>query len=86
MNRLNLRPNLLQRSILMATQKRSIMFHFRKEEENLYTILSVKPSTKQKDIKLAYYKMAKKYHPDFLQGDDVTEKEKEEANEMFKKI
>lgn len=62
------------------------MFHFRKEEENLYTILSVKPSTKQKDIKLAYYKMAKKYHPDFLQGDNVTEKEKEEANEMFKKI
>lgn len=65
---------------------RGIMFHFRKEEENLYTILSVKPSAKQKDIKKAYYKMAKKYHPDFLQGEGVSERERDEAAEMFKKI
>jgi curved DNA-binding protein CbpA len=47
-------------------------------------ILDVKPSSNQKDIKLSYYKMAKKYHPDFMH--DVTEKEKLEANEMFKKV
>lgn len=40
------------------------MFHFRKEEENLYTILDVKPNLNSKEIKLSYYKMAKKYHPD----------------------
>ena len=60
-----LRKSLLQRSIFRIN-RRGILFHFRKEEENLYMILSVKPNTKQKEIKLAYYKMAKKYHPDFL--------------------
>ena len=29
---------------------------------------------------------AKKYHPDFLQGEGVSETEREEASEMFKKI
>ena len=62
------------------------MFHFKKEEENLYTILAVPSHTKQKDIKQAYYKMAKKYHPDFLHGAGVSETEKVEAGEMFKKI
>ena len=47
-------------------------------------ILAVKPSSTQKDIKLSYYKMAKKYHPDFLH--DVSQAEKEEASEMFKKV
>jgi DnaJ-class molecular chaperone len=60
------------------------MFHFRKEEENLYMILSVKASANQKDIKLSYYKMAKKYHPDFLHNESAAEKE--EASEMFKKV
>lgn len=30
--------------------------------------------------------MAKKYHPDFLQGDGFTDAEREQASEMFKKI
>jgi hypothetical protein len=30
--------------------------------------------------------MAKKYHPDFLSGENVTEAEKHEASEMFKKV
>lgn len=47
-------------------------------------ILSVKSSSTQKEIKLNYYKMAKKYHPDFLH--DVSAAEKEEASEMFKKV
>ena len=29
--------------------------------------------------------MAKKYHPDF-QGPDITEKERDQASEMFKKV
>jgi molecular chaperone DnaJ len=47
-------------------------------------ILSVKSSSTQKEIKLSYYKMAKKYHPDFLH--DLSAAEKEEASEMFKKV
>ena len=71
---------------LVSCNHRAIMFHFRKEEENLYTILAVKPSAKSKDVKKAYYKMAKKYHPDFLQGEGISDKEREQASEMFKKI
>ena len=64
---------------------RTISFHFVKEETNLYTILEAKSNMKAKEIKLAYYKQAKKYHPDFL-GPTSTEAETAEASEMFKKI
>lgn len=67
------------------TPYRSILFHFKREEKNFYTILDVHPSSNQKEIKFAYYKMAKMYHPDF-QGPNTSEKDKEEASEMFKKI
>lgn len=57
------------------------MFNFRKEDENLYTVLGVKSTASSKDIKLAYYKLAKKYHPDFNSEDD-----QEKSTEIFKKI
>ena len=75
---------LIKSKRLYTSPHRSILFHFRKEEENLYMILSVKASSNQKEIKMSYYKMAKKYHPDFLHNESA--KEKEEANEMFKKV
>ena len=59
------------------------MFNYRKDEENLYTILGVKTTASAKEIKLAYYKLAKKYHPDFNPGDG---KDQEKAADMFKKI
>ena len=62
---------------------RSIVFNFKKDEENLYTQLGVKTTAPAKEIKLAYYKMAKKYHPDFNPGEG---KDQEKAAEMFKKI
>jgi DnaJ-class molecular chaperone len=62
------------------------MFHFKKEEQNLYTILQVKTNSNSKEIKLAYYKMAKKYHPDFMFNDKFTDYQRAEADEMFKKI
>ena len=40
---------------------------------------------KQKEIKLQYYKQAKKYHPDFL-GPNASEADKMTASEMFKKV
>ena len=66
--------------------RRGIFFHFRQEEQNLYAILQVKTNASQKEVKLAYYKMAKKYHPDFLSSDEFTEAERKHALEMFKKI
>jgi len=62
---------------------RSIVFNFKKDEENLYTTLGVKTTASAKEIKLAYYKLAKKYHPDFNPGDG---KDQEKAADMFKKI
>lgn len=47
----------------------------------MYTILGVKTTASGKEIKLAYYKMAKKYHPDFNTDGDT-----EKATEIFKKI
>jgi molecular chaperone DnaJ len=41
----------------------------------------VKTTATPKEIKLAYYKLAKKYHPDFnMEGD------KDASSEMFKKV
>jgi DnaJ-class molecular chaperone len=56
------------------------MFNYRKDDDNLYTLLQVKTTASAKDIKLAYYKLAKKYHPDFNpEGGEATA-------EMFKKV
>ncbi len=68
---------------LIRSPHRSIVFNFRKDEENLYTVLGVKTTASAKEIKLAYYKLAKKYHPDFNPGEG---RDQEKAAEMFKKI
>ena len=84
MHKLLLKNTCYQRKVIF-NPVRQITFHFVKEETNFYTILGAKPSMKQKEIKKEYYKMAKKYHPDFI-GPDVSDKQKEEASEMFKKV
>ena len=60
------------------------MFNFRKDDDNLYTLLGVKTTASSKEIKLAYYKLAKVYHPDFQHNGE--KKEAEKAAEMFKKV
>ena len=64
--------------------KSSFFFNMRKEEKMLYQILKVKLHSSQKDIKLAYYKLAKQYHPDFQS--EASEKSKKNSEEMFKRI
>jgi DnaJ-class molecular chaperone len=54
-----------------------MFFSKQRETENFYQILKVKTVCSQKDIKLAYYKMAKQHHPDFQQH--ANEKDKELA-------
>ena len=60
------------------------IFNMRKEEQTLYQVLDIPSSSNQKQVKLAYYKMAKKYHPDFQF--DLSDKEKAEAEIQFKII
>lgn len=49
-------------------------------EEDLYKILGVSKNATTEEIKSAFRKLAKQYHPDIYQGD------KKEAEEKFKKI
>lgn len=49
-------------------------------ENDLYKILGVSKNANQDEIKSAFRKLAKQYHPDIYQGD------KKEAEEKFKKI
>ena len=62
--------------IANALQLRSMDFEsikamFVKSADNAYKILEISPSATDAEVKKAYRTMAKKYHPDKLQTDDV---------------
>ena len=82
-------PYQIKATHLLASQQRhfsasSFIFNLKKEDETLYQILNVKTNIDQKGIKLAYYKQAKKYHPDFQH--DISEAERVKAEAQFKVI
>lgn len=48
-----------------------------------YTVLGLKPTANNAEIKKAYREMAKKYHPDLHPGDADTEKKFQFINEAY---
>lgn len=53
------------------------------EYKDYYEILGVDKSSSDKDIKSAYRKLAKQYHPDLNPGDEEAEKKFKEINEAY---
>jgi len=51
-----------------------------------YSVLGVSPSDSFEDIKKAYRKLVKQYHPDFLQGGGKSDAELKNATEKMKEI
>ncbi|KAM7282161.1 protein tumorous imaginal discs, mitochondrial [Ixodes scapularis] len=48
-----------------------------------YEVLGVPKNSNQKDIKKAYYQLAKKYHPDTNKGDPEAAKKFQEVSEAY---
>jgi len=70
---------------LAAQQSR----HFRtsvtafNSNKDYYKTLGVSPEATQKEIKKAYYQLAKKYHPDTNKGDNSAQKKFQDVSEAY---
>ncbi len=53
------------------------------DERDYYEVLGVQKGASQDEIKKAYHKLAKQYHPDLHPGDKEAEAKFKEANEAY---
>lgn len=51
-----------------------------------YKVLGVSPNASDEEIKQAYRRLAKKYHPDLNPGDEAAAKKMQEVNAAYEKI
>lgn len=54
-----------------------------KNKKDFYNILGVAKNASQKEIKKAYYQLAKKFHPDTNKGDPSASKKFQEVSEAY---
>ena len=54
--------------------------------EDPYKVLGVSPDASDEDIKKAYRRLAKKYHPDLNPGDPVAAKKMQQVNAAYEQI
>ena len=51
-----------------------------------YKVLGVSPDASDEEIKQAYRRLAKKYHPDLNQGNEEAAKKMQEVNAAYEQI
>lgn len=51
-----------------------------------YKVLGLEPNASDEDVKRAYRKLAKKYHPDLNPGDEEAARKMQEVNEAYDRI
>ena len=54
--------------------------------EDPYKVLGVSPDASDEEVKQAYRRLAKKYHPDLNPGDPVAARKMQEVNEAYEQI
>lgn len=54
--------------------------------KNYYKLLGVPKSASDQEIRRAYRKLAKEHHPDRLRSKDLSDKERQKADELFRNI
>ena len=54
--------------------------------EDPYKVLGVSPDASDEEIKRAYRRLAKKYHPDLNPGDKVAAQKMQEVNAAYEQI
>lgn len=57
--------------------------NYLKNKKDFYKVLGVPKNASQKDIKKAYYALAKKFHPDTNKGDPTANKKFQEVSEAY---
>ena len=62
--------------LLISTQRIFFSQDSYDSKKNYWSVLGISPGSSESEIKLAYYKMAQKYHPDKTSG-KTTERFKE---------